>query len=203
MEEPDDAVVPFRVRREHVPLGTEFRSTWLSASLARLRERGLMERYLELLPARHHEPVLHSIAGTWLPAEIAVEHYRALGGLGDGPAEMIQGGREITRRLEKTIFSLGFRAARELGVTPWSVLRMLPSVFEREWRGGGLAVFRLAPKDARVELAGFPCASIPYCRIGMRGVIMAMCDLVCSKAFCREVPRLCTETMLGYHVSWA
>jgi hypothetical protein len=203
MDEPGEPVVPFRVRRENVPLGTEFRSTWLSASLARLRARGIMDRYLALLPQRHHEAVLHSIAGTWLPAEIAVEHYRAFDGLGDSPAEMIQGGRDITLRLEKTIFALGFRAARELGVTPWAVLRMLPTVWEREWRGGGMAVFRLAPKDARVEFAGFPCAPIPYCRIGMRGVIMAMCDLVCSKAFCREVPRLCTGTTLGYHVSWA
>jgi hypothetical protein len=198
-----EPVVPFRVRREHVPLGTAFRSTWLSASLGRLRERGLLQRYQELLPATHHDAVLRSIAGTWLPAEIAVAHYRALDGLGDGHAEMIQGGREITRRLEKTIFALGFRAARELGVTPWSTLRMLPTIFEREWRGGGMAVFRLAPKDARIEFAGFPCAPVPYCRIGMRGVIMAMCEPVCTKAFCREISHLCSETTLGYTVSWA
>jgi hypothetical protein len=90
-----------------------------------------------------------------------------------------------------------------MGVTPWSVLRVLPAVFEREWRGGGMAVYRIGPKDARVEFAGFPCSSITYCRVGMRGLIAAMCELVCAKAYVQEIRKLCTPTTLGYTVAWA
>src|SRR4051794_38761473 len=43
--------------RDGVPVATRFRSTWLGSSLAALRERGLMDRYLGVLPEPYHAVV--------------------------------------------------------------------------------------------------------------------------------------------------
>jgi hypothetical protein len=199
----EEVIVPFPVPRDRVPMGTEFKSTWLSGSLGVVKAHGHYERYLERLPKQYHEPILHSVAGTWLPAIVAVEHYRAIDSLGISTPERIEWGKEITRRLQKTIFSVGFHAARDAGVTPWSMLKVFPVQFMREWRGGGTAVFKLGPKDARVEVVGFPIAPIAHCRTGLRGVIGGMCELVCTKCYVSEIRELCTDTTLGYRVAWA
>jgi hypothetical protein len=199
----EEAIVPFPVARELVPMGTEFKSTWLAGSIGVLKAHGAFERYVANLPGKYHEPILRSIAGTWLPAEVAVAHYRAIDALGISTPERIAWGKEITQHLKKTIFSVGFSAARDVGVTPWAILKLFPTSFTREWRGGAAAIFRVGPKDARVEIAGFPVSPIPHCRTGLRGVLAGMCELVCTKAYANEIKPLCTDTTLGYRVAWA
>jgi hypothetical protein len=199
----DEVVVPFRVSREHVRPTSEFKSTWLTASLETARERGHFERYLEALPAQYHEPILRSIAGTWLPVEVCLAHYRAMNALSLPFAEQIAMGRGVLDRLQKTIFSLGFRAARDVGVTPWTILKLFPSQFEREWRDGACGIFRMGPKDARMELIGFPCSAIPYARNGLRGVALGLTELVCTKAYVSEVRELCTDMTMAFRIAWA
>jgi hypothetical protein len=198
-----DAVVPFRVPRDRVRPTSEFKSTWLSASLDTLRARGHFERYLAHLPLEHHAPILESIAGVWLPTEICYAHYRACDSLGLSVPEQIMMGRGVLDRMQKTIFSLAFRVAREAGVTPWTMLRTLPSEFERQWRGGACGIFKLGPKDARIEMIGFPCAAIPYSRIALRGVAIGLAELVCAKCYVSDVKELCNDTTIAYRVAWA
>lgn len=198
-----EVVVPFRVPRETVRPTTEFKSTWLTASLDTLRARGHFARYLELLPREYHEPVLGSIAGVWIPAEVCYAHYRACDGLQLSVQEQLAIGRGVLDRLQKTIFSLAFRIAREVGVTPWTVLKTFPAEFERQWRGGACGIFQVGPKDARIELIGFPVAEIPYARIALRGMAIGLCELVCTRAYVQDVRELCTATTIGYRVAWA
>src|SRR5688572_27123859 len=63
----------------HSPAGsavTQVRSTLLQSSLQTLREHGLFERYVALLPKEYHEPILLTLAPSWLPVEVAMAHYR-------------------------------------------------------------------------------------------------------------------------------
>jgi hypothetical protein len=182
---------------------TEFKSTWLTASLDALRSRGHFPRYLENLPPENHEPILRSIAGTWIPVEVCIAHYRACNALGLSIPEQLQMGRAVLDRLRKTIFSVAFRIVREAGVTPWTMLKTFPSELERQWRGGACGIFRLGPKDARMELIGFPVAAIPYARIALRGMTIGLCELVCNKCYVRDVRELCTATSIAYRVAWA
>jgi hypothetical protein len=198
-----DAVVPFRVPRNQVRPTFEFKSTWLSASLDTLRARGHFARYLELLPSEHHDPILRSIAGVWLPTEICYAHYRACDALGLTVAEQLMMGRGVLDRMQKTIFSLAFRVAKEAGVTPWTMLKVLPAEFEREWRGGACGIFKIGPKDARIEMIGFPCAAIPYARIALRGVAIGLAELVCRRAYVSDVRELCNDTTIAYRIAWA
>jgi hypothetical protein len=153
-----ETVVPFRTPPEKVALATHFRSTWLTASLDGLKAKGHYARYIELLPARFHDPILHSIAGVWLPIDIAVAHYAACDALGLTQAEQLDMGREVLTRLKKTIFSLAFRAARDIGVTPWTMLKLLPGQFEREVRGGRAASFDSAPRTLGSSSSAFRSA---------------------------------------------
>ena len=203
MHDSAEVVAPFRVSRELVRPTTEFKSTWLTASLETLRARAHFDRYLTLLPREHHDPVLNSIAGVWLPMEVCVAHYRACDALGLSVAEQIMIGRGVLERLQKTIFSLAFRIAREAGVTPWTMLKSFPAEFDRQWRGGACGIFKLGPKDARVELIGFPVAAIPYTRIALRGMVMGLSELVCTKCYVHDIRELCDATTIAYRVAWA
>ena len=193
--------MPFREPREGIPAATHFRSTWLSTSVRGIRERGLLPRYLARLPASHHEAVLGSVAGVWLPIEVAVAHYRALDALGLGPSEIVEMGREAGQRAQGTAVVTAARAApREL--TLWSVLGQLPRVWDRMWVGGGTAVFKLGERDARLEIVRWPCAAVSYCRVALRGVVQGWAELASGRVLVTELPSRCGPTCLTYRVQW-
>jgi hypothetical protein len=199
----EEVVVPFRMPRDQVTVATAFRSTWLSASLDGLKSHGHYPRYLQLLAPEHHDPILHSIAGVWLPIEIALAHYAACDALGLTQAQQVAMGREVLKRLRKTIFSLALHAARDVGITPWNLIKLLPAQFEREFRGGACGIFRTGPKDARVELIGFPLSVSPYTRAALRGIAHGLCEPLCTRVYTQELRELCTATTIGYRVAWA
>jgi hypothetical protein len=202
---PEEVLVAFPdgVSRERVPVATSFRSTWLSSSLRALKERGLMDRYLAALPQEHHEAVLTTVAGVWLPTAVATAHYQACDALGLPEAEQIAIGAEVGRHAQGSVLGTAVRLARDAGVTPWTILTRFPQVWGRIWQGGGVAIYRLGPKDARVEIAGWPCARIPYLRIAMQGVVGGLIELFCRKAYVTPLSRLCGLNTLAYRISWA
>lgn len=189
--------------RPGVALATSFRSTWLSSSLRALRERHLLDGYLAHLPKQHHEIVLSTVVGVWLPIEIAIAHYAACDALALEPTEIIEIGREATNHVHGTLLATFVRLAKGAGVTPWTVMVRLQELWNRVWVGGGVSVTKLGPKEARLEIVGWPCASSPYCRIAVRGVITAVTDLFCNRSYAREIPSLTSSTSLGFVVSWA
>ena len=184
-------------------MATQFRSTWLSSSLRSLRERELLDLYLHHLPPNYHEAVLAPVAGLWLPIEVAVAHYEACDALKLPSVDVLAIGREATSRVHGTILSTFVRLARNAGITPWTALPRMPELWARIWTGGGVSVVKLGPKEARIEIAGWPCAASAYCRIAMRGVLPGVLDLFCTKSYARDMQNLATETTLGYVLSWA
>jgi hypothetical protein len=162
-----------------------------------------MDRYLALLPREHHEAVLSSVAGVWLPVEVAIEHYRACDKLEIGDRELVEIGAEVAKHSLKTTLSVAVSLAKGAGVTPWTILEQLPVVWYRVWSGGGVAVYKIGPKDARLEVAGWQCAASHYCRVAVRGTIGGLVELFCQKAFVREVSTLCGPSTLAYRISWA
>lgn len=201
----EEVVVAFPggVSRDRVPIAASFRSTWLSSSLRALKERGLMDRYLAALPREHHEAVLTTVAGVWLPTAVATAHYQACEALALAEDEQIAIGAEVGRHAQGTVLGTAVRLARDVGVTPWTILERLPQVWLRIWQGGAVAIYRLGPKDARLEIAGWPCARIPYLRTAMRGVVGGLIELFCRKAYVTPLPKLCGTNVLAYRISWA
>jgi hypothetical protein len=199
----EETIIPFAVPRAVVPQVTEFRSAWLHSSLRSLRSHGLFERYLAFLPPKLHDAVSGSAIGVWLPVDIAVAHYAACEQLDIDVAVQIAIGAEVAQRVHGTILSIAVKLAHEAGATPWTVLGQFGKLWAHIWVGGAVGVFKLGPKEARLEVVGWPCARFPYCKNGILGVTQGLIQLFCRKVYVREVPRLCTSTSLGYRIAWA
>jgi hypothetical protein len=99
--------------------------------------------------------------------------------------------------------SLFVRLAKSAGVTPWTAYAQVQKLWERIWIGGSMAVFKLGPKEARIEVAGWTSAGVPYCRIAFRGVMHGVTEAFCNKVYVHEVSRLCNATELAYRIAWA
>jgi hypothetical protein len=197
-----DAFLPFNVPRDQIPPVTQFRSAWLHSSLRALRELDLFDRYLAFLPDEH-KSIVKSPLGVWLPGEVSVVHYAACERLGLDAQTQTVIGAQVAQRVHGTILAIGVKVAREAGVTPWTVLAQFGRLWDNIWIGGGVAVGKLGPKEARLEIAGWPCARFTYCKNGIMGVTQGLIELFCRKVYVRDVPKLCTATGLVYRIAWA
>lgn len=191
-----------------VPVGAvqpvqRFRSTWISGSLEAIRERGLLPQYQRALSRQDFEELTMTVAGTWFPTAIVVRHYRACDSLGLGADEMIAMGAQVTRRVHATALSWAVRVATDVGVTPWSIFSRLDKLWERVMDGGAVRVTKLGPKEAIIELFGFPLAPIGYIRFALRGVIFGLTSTFCARAWVHENREGFTATTLSYRVQWA
>jgi hypothetical protein len=201
----EEVLIPFRggALRTTVPIATRFRSTWLSSSVRALRERQLLDRYLALLPREHHDAVLNTVVGVWLPAEVALAHYDACDKLALSVHELVAIGAEVGKHAQGIVFSTAINLAKGAGVTPWAILPQFMAIWYRTWIGGGVALYRVGPKDARIEIGGWTCSRATYCRVAMRGVLQGLTELFCERAYVRDIPALCTPLTLGYRIAWA
>jgi hypothetical protein len=200
----EEVIVPFpNGSRDRVHVAQRFRSTWLSSSIRSLRERQLFDLYLTYLPSEYREVVVTSVVGVWLPIEVAIAHYRACDALRLPTVEIVSIGREATTYVHGTLLATFVRLAKGAGVTPWTVLSRIQELWDRIWMGGGVSVVKLGPKEARVEIAGWPCAASPYCRVAVRGVVPAIAELFSTKSYARDLPHLYGPTSVGIVLSWA
>ena len=189
--------------KELVPLATQFRSTWLTSSIRAIKERGRWDEYLTHLPREHHRAVTDSVAGTWLPVSIAVAHYEACDHLAFPQQELVAIGREVHTYAQASVLSMLVKMTKGAGVTPWAAFSQFNRLWDRVWIGGGVAVYRIGPKEARMEIVGWPCSRSNYIRHAMRGVTVGMLEMFCTKAYVKDLPRYCTATTLGYRCAWA
>lgn len=199
----DDWVVPLPAPRNRVPNATHFRSTWITASQGTLKARGLRERYEAQIAPEHRDVLLNIIAGEWLPMDIAHAHYSACDRLRLPADELLEIGIEATKKASKTHIAFVVRMAQGMGVTPWTLLSQTPRIWTRTFRGGGaIGVARLGPKDARLEIVGFPVAGLRYLRVTMRTIVGSMLERFCERAYAKDIPAMCDERVLAMRLSW-
>ena len=167
-----------------------------------LRERGLLDQYRRLVDPSLRDQLQAVVAATWVPVRLIVAHYMACDQLGFTVSELIELGRGLTSRLHQPVLRVAIGLAGAAGLTPWALVPQLSKIWERLHRGGAVRSTQLGPKEARVEIQGFQCASIPYCRIAWRGVLLGGAELLASRAYVNEIPAGCDSTTLAYRVSW-
>jgi hypothetical protein len=178
----EEVVVPFPAPRNQLPLPTTIRSTLIASSLRAIRERGLFDTYREALEPRWRATILDSIAGEWLEIAAGIAHYTACDALAFSPLEQVAIGREVGDRIQGTFLGTMVRAAKNVGVTPWTGFPFTPKLYQRLFDGGGCCVTKLGPKDACMELAQNPLVRLGYFRNGMRGLWQGAVELFCRKA---------------------
>ncbi len=199
----EEVIVPFVVDRLKIQPATLVKSFLLMSSVRALREEGFYDRYAELLPKEHHAAVLNIAASTWLPVEHAVAHYEACNRLEMTPSKMLEMGLRVSKHAQGTFIKTIVSFVTSAGATPWTMLAQGRKMWERAWIGSGITIVKVGPKEARIEVVGCPCAPIPYFRSGSRGIFQSVTQLLCTRAYVAEIPRLCVGLNLGYKVQWA
>ncbi len=190
--------------RHAAPPLTEVRSTWVTSSVLGVREHGHYDRYVAGLAPEFREPILTAVpGGSWLPVEAFVAHYTACEALGLPEEEKVDLGERATKQIHGTMIDLARRLAREAGATPWALLGHAPKLFERVARGGAIKVHELGPKEAQLELYGYPVAGYSFARCTMRGAVRSLACIFGHSTYVHDVRTLCTPTSLAYRVQWA
>jgi hypothetical protein len=198
----EEVIVPFRTPPEHTPLVAEVRGALINTSILTLRAFDLYEAYLEHLRPKDREEIFSVVAGTWVPIDLALTHYRACEALELSPSRLFDIGFSAGGRVQGTVLGLVLRLAKNTGATVWTGLGQSQRLYDRVFnQGGGVTVVKLGPKEARLEYIQNPLCQMAYFRGGLRGIITAGCELFCRKAIVRETHA--TPTSVTYRVSWA
>jgi len=183
----DDIVCPFPAPPDAIGELTHVRGTLLASSIQSLRSRGLFERYTALLSHEYRDRVLNSVAGEWLSTELALAHYTACDALRLTVEEQIAMGHDVSKRTHETFLGLVVKMARGMGVTPWVVLPKINSLYQRIFRGGGIQITRLSPKQAEVQTLGLTPLDITYFRNAYLGMYEAGVSMFASNVRVRPL----------------
>jgi hypothetical protein len=198
-----EVVLPFSAPPPSLGAASAARSTLVTTSIQSLRRRGLYERYARHLTGEQQEAMRMIVAGTWLPMELAFAHYAACDALGLGAAEQTAIAMEVGDRVNGTFLGTVLRMAKSLGASPWSALGQSAKLYERLFCGGGIAVSRKGPKDARVDLIGNPLCTIEYFRTGVCGVYQAALQPLCRRVSALELVARATSHSMSMRIAWA
>jgi len=199
----EEWLVPLPAPPDRIPDATHMRSTWLTASQATLRERGLGPRYEAALDRAHRDTVLSVVAGVWIPMAAARAHYLACDALDLPEDDLLEIGAAATRRANATNVAFIVRLAQGAGVTPWTMLAQTQRLWSRTFDGGGaVGVLRQGPKEACVRIIGYPLADIRYNRVTMRGIVSGFVAMFCERLYVREIPAYNDGRSQGLRLSW-
>mgnify|MGYP003429131795 FL=1 len=83
------------------------------------------------------------------------------------------------------------------------VIGRCPTLMSRLVKGGACAVYKLGPKDARIELHGVPIARYAYVRAGWAGMIEGTLSMVARGVTVRDRSRINSDTIAAFGVSWS
>ncbi|WP_394828983.1 hypothetical protein [Pendulispora albinea] len=181
----------------------QFRSTWIVASQNALRDCGFFDRYTRLLPEVYRDQLLTGVVGVWLPMHVAIAHYTTCDRLGLSEAEMASLGRILPRHPANMFRTVAGHLAKQVGATPWLPILSAPRMWGHVCVGGGLAVHKEGPKDARLELLECALGHIPYFRAGFMAIAEGLCRPFCDVMYVKQVPSRDPPTATAsFRLSW-
>ena len=179
------------------------RSTILLGSIAVIREAGRFDAYSALLPQEFCAPLFEAIAGTWIASSVALAHYRTCDLLDFSVDQQVANGRRTFERAGAVFFGTMMRMAKGAGVTPWTFLPHLQRFYERGYDGGGVAVYRVGPKEAHLAVVELGVCESRYYRTALRGLVGAMVEMFCNKAYLVELRPPRGPRSMTLRVQWA
>jgi hypothetical protein len=173
-----EVIAPFP---KSIPAVRHVRSTILVASVDNLRHLGYFDAYLPHLPEQHRPVVLESVL-----IDAAHAHYAAIDALELPPSVQIAMGRRAMDRVGGTLLGTSLSVAKQVGATPWTILPHVQRFWDRGYDGGGLAVVKLGPKEARLDVAEFSLCTMVFFRRALLGWVASLTELFCTKAYVHE-----------------
>jgi hypothetical protein len=185
-----------------IPLG-KVRSTFVIGSIDTMRATGHYDSYVAQLAPADRDTLLAAVPATWLPVAIAAAHYRACDALGLPSSDAASRGRAALERLGGLVYGTAVQMAKQAGATPWIVLPALQRFWSRAYDGGGIAVYKLGPKDARIDLVACALCQVPYYRHALRGLLEGLTSLFAGKLYLREARQPAGPDSASYRAQWA
>jgi hypothetical protein len=182
---------------------TKVRSTFVIGSIDTMRAAGQYDAYARLLADADRETLLNAVPATWLPVSVATTHYAACDRLGIPAAEASRRGRAALERLGGLVYGTAVGMAKQAGATPWTVLPALQRFWNRAYDGGGIAVYRSGPKDARIDLVSCALCQVPYYRHALGGLLEGLTALFCTKLYLREMTQPRGADSVSFRAQWA
>jgi hypothetical protein len=194
---------PFPESMKKAPVATAIRSTMLIVSREALKECGHFAAYSRHLSAAAQPRLEHLVAGVWLPLELGEAHYLACDALSLSLKDQREIGGRTLSRLRETLMGTMAKTLGSSGIVSlWDVLQRYHVFYERSFSGGGTRVSKVGPKDALLEVGGLPLARIPYLRHAYGGLLSEGARFFHPSSHVAEVARLCSNTTLGFRISW-
>ena len=178
------------------------RSTLILSSYTSLVAEGHVERYFTALAAEHHAAVKNAVAGAWLPADVANAHYAACSSLGLSHDAVVRLGRAVGQKVNGTLLGTAVRMAKEMGVSPLTVVPQFPRFWGRAFQGGGICAFKTGPKEVRFEMHNAAVIDYPYFRSAICGLLMGMLEPVCQRVYMIERPGPRAPGMGIFRLQW-
>jgi hypothetical protein len=161
---------------------THIRGTLLVNSVTNLKLVGLYDTYAALLAPTDRERITTAIAASWQPVEVASAHYAACDQL-DRDDLNKRAGEMMATQLANTFLASAIRTSRAAGVQcMWSLLQQYGRLYNRLFRGGGVTLLQLGPKDVVVESHGFPMARSRYFATALLAYSQALATTFAGKA---------------------
>lgn len=160
---------------------------------------GLRDAYFSRLAPEHHATVKELVIGQWLSIDLALAHYGAIEALALSSQQAFANGRLVADRIQNSYVGTVLKVLGT-AATPWSALPRFPGLWTRLLQGGAPAVYRLGPKDARVEAHGVALARYAYFRQGWAGMFASSLELVTRKVHCR--PEAVGPLRVDFLISW-
>jgi hypothetical protein len=172
----------------HGPEVSQIRGILLVKSLENLRAAGLFERYAAQLSPSSREQMESTIASSWIPIDVADEHYAACDRLNLTDAEIERLGQLMAGSLSSTLMSALLKTTRHAGLEGmWTAMKQTDRLWDRMYMGGGVTVIKTGPKDLILENHGISLAKSRHWRNGFRAYWLALGKLVTNVVYITPV----------------
>jgi hypothetical protein len=178
------------------------RSTLLISSLATLTEHGYDAPYFAALPPKLHPAIRNAIAGSWIPLDVAVAHYTACVAIGLPHEAIVRIGRSVGDKVQGTLLGTAVRMAKEVGVTPLTVIPQFPRFWARAFQGGAICGFKIGPKEVRLEAHKTALLDQPYFRSSLIGLVTGVLEPFCTRVYMTERPGARPTSSAAFRVQW-
>jgi hypothetical protein len=196
----DELLYPPARSKQETPPVEAVRGFVFSSGQKWLAERDLLERHRSFLPANLRERVVN--ASDWVPLDDALTIYDACDRLQLATEDQIELGRIVSRANNGIFLRTVANLAGKLGLSPWTALRSIDRVWQRNNRGGAVAVYKLGERVARLEFWQVPLARSPFFVTSMRGALDAGIESFCRRAIITDVPELWSPDGFAVRLAW-
>jgi len=135
------------------------------------------------------EQITSVLANTWLPVQIAQAHYLAVERLKLSEEQWFQAmltadGGQVRRTWHAQIIA----AAQKPDAVAWELLPQIPKWWPRSAQGGGMALYRLGPKEARIDYYKCMLLDVPMFRDSTRAVLSIFLGHFCPQLSATMLP---------------